>query len=255
MERASVYDAEDGAFHEDVITQRINHLLQQNPHDAYAHLFLGDLQASRDAYQEASALYAQAIAYDPTLAHGYYSLGVIYDKSGAPHKALEMYEQAVQHADSSLLYWNNLAGQYFRLQNYSKAIATYEQTLKRDGDFLLPYFDMAACFRVLGQFEQARQYQQQGVARLDTPQIAAQEKNQQPWYFNLGEQHITLDTLPRKQCYAYRSLGATLQALHRSAEAAQYERKPCALHSVDMEAIQTWVQLEALSMDRVPTKS
>ena len=87
LERASVYDSADQGFHPDVIRQRITHLLEQNPEDPYAYLFLGDLQAISNAYTEAIASYEQAIARDPTLAHGYFSLGVVYDKVGEREKA------------------------------------------------------------------------------------------------------------------------------------------------------------------------
>jgi tetratricopeptide (TPR) repeat protein len=234
LEKASVYEAEDGTFQRDTIKQRIQRIQQHRPHDPHAYLFLGDLQASQDAYREAQLLYKKAIAADPTLAHGYYSLGVILDKLEQPEEALEMYKEAVKHADWYPLYANNLAGQYCRKKSFRlDAIKLYQKTLAMDGEFLLPYFDIAACYRALGQLDQAVRYQQKGVALLDTPTIAAQEKNKQAWYLSLGDERLHLDTLPRKQCYASRSLAAMLRALDRPEAAARYEQKPCALDGLD----------------------
>ena len=50
----------------------------------------------------------------------------------------------------------------------------------------------------------------------------------------------------------YRSLAATLRALHRPADAAQYERKACELSSIDTQEIQTWVEWEAQYLGHTP---
>ena len=98
LEKASVFDAADGEFHPIVIEQRIDRILEQSPDDPHAYLFRGDLHATIEAYEDAEKFYAQAIARDPTLAHGYFRLGVIHDKLGQRDQALAMYEQAVKHA-------------------------------------------------------------------------------------------------------------------------------------------------------------
>jgi hypothetical protein len=67
------------------------------------------------------------------------------------------------------------------------------------------------------------------------------QKNQGPWYLRHGADLLHLDTLPRKQCYAYHSLAAVRRLLQRTAERAQ---KPCALDSVDACDIQEWVEAE-----------
>jgi tetratricopeptide (TPR) repeat protein len=241
LEKASVYDAPDGEFRPLEVKQRIDRILTQHPDDPHAHLFLGDLYAIQDDYTTASTHYEQAIARDPTLAHGYFSLGVVYDKLGKVEQSLQMYERAATLADWHQPYLNNLAYQYLQHQDYDKARATYERALQLDGQFLLTYFDLANYFRALGQPQQALQYLEKGVALLDDPKVAALEKNQGTWYFHHDADLLHLDTLPRKQCYAYHSLTAMRRLLQRTTEGAQ---KLCALDSVDARDIQEWVEAE-----------
>jgi Flp pilus assembly protein TadD len=113
----------DSCFH-NLNGYRIDRILTQHPDDPHAHLFLGDLYAIQDDYTTASTHYEQAIARDPTLAHGYFSLGVVYDKLGKVEQSLQMYERAATLADWHQPYLNNLAYQYLQHQDYDKARAT-----------------------------------------------------------------------------------------------------------------------------------
>jgi tetratricopeptide (TPR) repeat protein len=252
LEKAGIYDSPDGQFRPIVIQQRIGRIMAQNPGDAHAYLFQGDLHAISEAYDRARDFYEKAIVQDPTLAHAYFKLGVTYDKSGERDKALAMYEQAVEHAPWHQTYLNNLAYQYFRQKHYDKAIATYRRALALNADFLITYFDMANYYRALGQPQEALRYQQKGVSLIEDPQVTAAEINREAWYFSVGDQHFYLDTPPQKQCYAYRSLAATLRELQRQAEADRYQQKPCQLDGADERAIQEWVEVETQHMGGAP---
>ena len=156
-----------------------------------------------------------------------------------------MYERAATLADGHQPYLNNLAYQYLQHQDYGKALATYERALRLDGQFLLTYFDLANYFLVRGQPQQALRHLEKGVTLLDDPKVTALEKNQGAWYFRHGTDLLHLDTLPRKQCYAYCSLTAVQRLLHRTAGEAQ---RPCSLDNVDARDIQEWVEAENRSM-------
>jgi tetratricopeptide (TPR) repeat protein len=252
LEKASIYDSPDGQFRPIVVEQRIGRIMAQSPDDAHAYLVQGDLHAISAAYDSARDFYEKAIVRDPTLAHGYFKLGVIYDKLGEGDKALAMYEQAVERAPWHQMYLNNLAYQYFRQQHYDQALATYRRALALNADALVTYFDIAHYYRALGQPEEALRYQQQSVSRIDNPQITALEINRETWYVRAGDAHLRLDTLPQKQCYAYRSLAATLRWLQRDTEADTYQQKPCGLDSVDERAIQEWVEVEMRHIGTAP---
>jgi len=245
LEKANVYDAPDGEFRPHEVKQRINHILAQHPDDPHAYLFLGDWHAIQDDYTTASTYYEKAIACDPKLAQGYFHLGVVYDKLGKVEQSLAMYERAATLADGHQPYLNNLAYQYSQHQDYGKALATYERALRLDGQFLLTYFELANYFLVRGQPQQALRYLEKGVTLLDDPKVAALEKNQGAWYFRHGTDLLQLDTLPRKQCYAYHSLTAVQRLLQRTVGEAQ---RPCSLDSVDAHDIQEWVEAENRSM-------
>ena len=253
LAKASVYDPVDGEFHRNVVQQRIARLREHNPDDPHALLFQGDLHAIVDEYEPARVLYARAIARDPGLAHGYYSLGVVLDKLGEAEKALGAYEQAVKLAPEYVPYRNNLAHQYVQLKDYEQAITVYEKVLALEADFVVPYFDLANCYRVRGRLEEALRSQQKGASLLRQVQIARLEKNQQPWYFRVGDRSLHLDTLARKQCYAARSLAATLRVLQRLEEAAKYQQQACEVTPADERDIQALV--EAAMRERAPRLS
>ena len=254
LEKASVFDAADGEFHPIGIKQRIAHILEQSPDDPHAYLFQGDLHASSERYEDAQKSYDQAIERDPTLAHGYFQLGIIYDKLDQQGQALAMYEQAVKHAPDHQLYLHNLAYQYFRQKKYVEADKTYRSALNLNEGFLLGYFDLAHMYRTLGDLASALYYQQKGVSRIDDPHIATSKINQESWYFRIDAEIIRLDTLPKKRCYAYRSIAATLRALQRG-DAEDYQRKSCGLDSIDERVIQAWVDLETRHTDQAQRSS
>ena len=245
LEKASVYGDPDDELRPDEIKQRIDHILVKQPDDPHAYLFLGDLYATHDDYTTAIEYYEKAIARDRTLAQGYFNLGVVYDKLGKIEQSLAMYECAVAHAAWDPRYLNNLAYAYFRHQDYGEALATYEKALKLDPQFLLTYFELANSFRARGHPEQALRYLEKGAALFDNLKLTKLEKNQTRWYFRLGADKLYLDTLPQKQCYAYRSLAATLDQLRSTAEAKRYREKPCASDGVDERNIQKWVEAES----------
>jgi tetratricopeptide (TPR) repeat protein len=243
LEKASVFDAADGEFHPIVIEQRINSIFEQSPDDPHALLFLGDLHTTKEAYEDARKFYERAVARDPKLAQGYFHLGIIHDKLGQLDQALAMYQEAVKLVPWHQAYLNNLAHQYFQQGNYDAAFKTYHKALLLNADFLITYFELARMYRALGDLERALYYQQRGVSRIDDPRIADAKLNQEAWSFR-ADTDIRLDTLPRKRCYAYRSLAATLRALQRWGEAEDYRRKPCGLDSHDERVIQDLVDFQ-----------
>ena len=185
LDKASVYDSTDGAFHADIVEQRTARIAAQSPDDPHVSLFRGDLHAVNQDYVKARESYEEAIERDPSLAHGYFRLGVVYDKLGEPETALAMYNRATEYAAWNPAYLNNLAYQYFRLEDYEQAGETYQQALNLDANLLITYFDSANYFRALGQLEQVLVYQRKGVKLIDDPQVATLKQNEQAWYFSL----------------------------------------------------------------------
>jgi tetratricopeptide (TPR) repeat protein len=163
-----------------------------------------------------------------------------------------MYEAAVERAEWYSPYLNNLADTYARCDCVSQAISTYEKALKRAPELLITYFDLARLYRRLGEPDQALPYLQHGVWAIDKPELANQAQNRQPWEFSLGHQtpFLPLDNLARQQCYAYRTLAATLRVLNQQKSAAQYEHKSCNLSPGDEQVIQSWVTRETQFFDQ-----
>ena len=249
LQKAGVYDFGNGEFRAAEVSDRIDRILKQRPNDPHAYLFKGDLAYISKDLDQAAAFYQQAIQHAPTLAQAYFNLGVIHDKRGDADAALAMYQQAVKVAPKYSPYLNNLAHAYTQRQDDDEAVRIYKRALNLAPDLLIVYFDLARIYHRQGKPDQALWYLQQGVWKLDQPDLANHEQNQQAWSFRLGDQSepLRLDTLPRKRCYAYRALAAALQTPDPS-EAEQYARKPCDLPPGDEQVIESWVSLDAKTL-------
>ena len=249
QQKAGVYDFGNGEFRAAEVSDRIDRILKQRPNDPHAYLFKGDLAYIGEDLDQAANFYQQAIQHDPSLAQAYFHLGAIHDKRGDADAALAMYQQAVKVAPKHSPYLNNLAHAYAQRQDDNEAIKTYKRALRLAPDLLIVYFDLARIYHRQGKLDQALWYLQQGVWKLDQPDLANHEQNQHAWSFSLGDQSepLPIDTLARKHCYAYRALAAALQASDPS-EAEQYAHKPCDLPPGDEQFIESWISHDAKTL-------
>lgn len=71
----------------------------------------------------------------------------------------------------------------------------------------------------------ARWYGEKLVRLLDDKAVATLPRNTESWFFELGENQVWLDGLPRKKYYALHGLAVTMFLLGKEAEAGQYARK------------------------------
>ena len=249
LQKASIYDFENGEFRAAEVRRRIDLILEQRPNDPHAYLFKGDLAYIGGDLDEAAAFYQQAMQHDPNLAQAYFNLGVIHDRRGNANAALSMYQQAIERAPQHSPYLNNLAHAYAQRQRYEEAIENYKRALSFAPDLLITYFDLARIYRRRNNAKLALRYLRQGAQKLDQPDLANHEQNQQAWSFSLddGSQRLTLDTLERKRCYAYRALAVALQTVDPP-QAEPYARAPCDLSDDDAQDIQSWISRDARTL-------
>jgi tetratricopeptide (TPR) repeat protein/tRNA A-37 threonylcarbamoyl transferase component Bud32 len=89
----------------------------------------GQELSAQGQFEEALALYEEAIASDPEFGRAYAGMGVVYGNLRQEAAAEESYQKALQHIDrmSERERYRTLGGYYFLVsQNYEKAIENYE---------------------------------------------------------------------------------------------------------------------------------
>jgi tetratricopeptide (TPR) repeat protein len=89
----------------------------------------GQELSAQGRFEEALALYGEAVASDPEFGRAYAGMGVVYGNLRQEAAAEESYQKALQHLDrmSERERYRTLGGYYFLVsQNYEKAIENYE---------------------------------------------------------------------------------------------------------------------------------
>ena len=128
--------------------------------------------------------------------------------------------KAVEISPATPKYRNNLAYLFFRAGNYDEAIKQYGM----NDHYPLSALEIGKCYWAKGDVAQARDHQRQVIAWLEDDKIATAPQNQGPWYFEIGNEAVTLSTLTEKRCYAYYSLSASAYLLGEEADAeARYK--------------------------------
>ena len=242
--KAKMYESLDQQQYDpEVVEKRIRFILEENPNDPHAYVFLGDLYSRLDE-PKALEYYKQARAIDPAVATAVFGLGVLYHKQGTLDEALRMYEQAVKRSPWNQKYLNNLAYLYYETKQYPKAVETYEKILQLDDKFLLSYHELANVYRLMGRLDDTIRYQEDLIALLDDQVIPTLEKNKIPWYFTADGGRVYLYDLPEKQCLAYYGLSVTLSLLERQTEAESFVNKARRLQTAAETSIRALVEAD-----------
>ena len=221
--KADVYNTLQDQYNPAVIEQRIRFILQENPNDPQAYVFLGDIYRPLDE-KKALEYYQKAATLDPDAAGAYFGLGLIYNKQGKLDEALEQFQKAVNLSPDNVRYLDNLGFAYSRKNLYTtQAVKVYERILQIDADYLSVYYEIARLWLLLGDLNKALPYQQELVYRLEDRKTTDMEKNKVPLYFQVDNNTpIELYELPEKTAYAYYGLSLLLYLSDKPAEARHY---------------------------------
>ncbi|MFO1433777.1 MAG: tetratricopeptide repeat protein [Candidatus Competibacteraceae bacterium] len=217
--KADIYNTLQGEYNPAVIEKRIGLILEENPKDPHAYMFLGDIYRLLDK-DKAMDYYQQAVTLDPDTAGARFGLGLLYNEQGKPDEALEQFKKAVELSPYNIRYLDNLGFAYSRKNLYSHAIKVYEKILTADADYLSVYYEIARLSLLRDDLGEALQYQQELVYRLNDQRITNLDKNKNPWYFQIAnDPPIELYKLPEKTAYAYYGLSLLLYLSNQQVEA------------------------------------
>ncbi len=166
----------EGDYDPEITEKRLMLILQEDPNDPHALLFLGSIYSSIDT-EQAIEYYNEAIDKDPSIAAAYFGIGFIYDEQNKYDEALIMYEKALSLSKWNQLFLDNLGHLYYLRKEYNKSIEKYELLLRLNENYLPAYYTISNTYRLAGNMEQAR-LDQEKVIKL------------------LGDENVTILNLP-----------------------------------------------------------
>lgn len=233
----------------ETISRKLKQLEQQAPDDADIQTKWGRFYIAQNEDEKASRYYERAIELNPNAAEAYFGLGVIHTRAGQIDQAINMYQKALALSDATPKYILNLAALYAEQENYRKALKQYGKLAQ---DSPIAAFESAAVYRLLGDLEQARLWQEKTARLLDDPSVMKRPDNQEPWEYPTDRAVIQLTNPTDKKCYVYYTLAATWFLDGRGAEAAAYVNRARALKSLHEPDIRALVNfdLERLAAKR-----
>ena len=208
----------------EVMEKRLELILEENPNDPHAFLFLGIIYTPINQ-DKALEYYQKAIDKDPSIAAAYFGIGVIYDQQNKPDEALKMYRIALNFSKWNQVFLSNLGDQYYLRKDYQKAIEQYDLLLTLDDRLLPVYYTVSNAYRLKGNLEQARKDQEKLIKLLDNENVTCFMRNQQAWYFHSEHENIFFYEYPEKKYYAYYNLAITYYLMGNETEALIYVKK------------------------------
>ena len=217
----------------EIMDKRLKMIMQENPNDPHAFLFLGVLYSSIDP-EQALKYYQEAIDKDPSVAAAYFGIGILYEEQNNPDDALKMYEKAVNLSKWNQNYLDNLGYQYYQRKEYNKTIEQYELVLSLDDRFLSAYYTISNAYRLIGNLEQARLDQEHLIKLLEDENVTSLNRNQNSWFFNTGNgSKVFFYDYPGKKFYAYYNMALTYYLLGNEEKTKGYIKRAGDLHIDD----------------------
>jgi tetratricopeptide (TPR) repeat protein len=139
----------------DAAKDRLNSLVTSEPHNATAHLWLGNI-LTRDRPAEAIEEYQQVLENDPNNRQALNNLAfLLSDYANKPDEALKYAQKAVELAPSEPHYADTLGWILYRKGLYSAAIQHLKAAASRDDDVVWTYH-LAMAYAKAGDGDQAR---------------------------------------------------------------------------------------------------
>jgi tetratricopeptide (TPR) repeat protein len=208
----------------EIMEKRLLLILQEDPEDPHAFLFLGEIYRSIDQ-EQALNYYQKAIDKDASIAAAYFGMGVIYDQQNKPDEALKMYEKALSLSRWNQVFLDNLGDQYYLRKEYQKAIEEYELLLRLNPRCLIAYYTISNAYRLTGNLEQARLDQERLIELMEDENVTSMQINQRAWFFRTRYEQVSFYNYPEKKFYAYYNTALTYYLLGNEIKALQYVKK------------------------------
>ena len=113
--------AGDLAMWEDVVAKR--------PHNARAHVAVGNALAARNRIDEAVETTRQATLIDPSFADAHCALGVVFARQGKLDDAVDAYREALRLDPRHAKAWYNLGNALDRLGKFEETVEAYRKSI------------------------------------------------------------------------------------------------------------------------------
>jgi len=201
LKKAELWDAKDLATFE----QNLQNMYDKYPNDAHVNLFFGKLYGAAHDVPKALPFYQKAIDINKNLAEAHFDLGVLYEQQGKKSEAKAEYEQAVS-LRTIPKYQDNLAHIYFKQGDDDRAIEMYGKI----SNYPLSALELAKIYWIRGELQQAESSQRQALQLLNDEQLMSKTENQEPWYFEVGNDGLELIQLAEKKDYSHFCLSVSL---------------------------------------------
>ena len=187
---------------------KLDELLNKHKADADLQLLDGDRYYRLGQMNEARTRYLQALTNQPNLPEAHFRLGILSDLAGDSQAAAKHYDEAFRRAPDSPRYGNNLAYLALKQGQYQQAIQHYHAI----DNYPLAKLEVSKAYWAIGEWDSARENQQQAIELLDNPDIANLPQNRDPWYFDTwdGKPEVHFKSWQEKHCYAELLLAATM---------------------------------------------
>ncbi|HLB71309.1 MAG TPA: tetratricopeptide repeat protein [Candidatus Methanoperedens sp.] len=219
----------EGDYDPEITEKRLMLILQEDPDDPHALLFLGSIYSPIDT-ERAIEYYHIAIDKDPSIAAAYFGIGFIYDEQNRYDEALIMYEKALSLSKWNQLFLDNLGHLYYLRNEYNKSIEKYELLLRLNENYLPAYYTISNTYRLTGNMEQARLDQETVIKLLGDENVTRLKRNEEPWFFSFGSDKVNFFDYSKKKSYAYYNIALTYYLLGNESEAKGYLKKAKDLH-------------------------
>lgn len=139
-------------------------VLKLNPHQAMAHIGLGNAYAALNQFQTAVEAYQQAARLNPADPRPHVGLGRVFEQQGEHQQAAAAYERAVQLNRAYAPAYTGLGQVYASQDALPQSLVTYQQALQADPRYAPAYCGQADVLLRQGDYGAAIDAYQQALA-------------------------------------------------------------------------------------------
>lgn len=204
-------------------------VLQKNPDDTDALVFLGVIAYQKKQYKESEALFRKALSINNTLPVAWCNFGSLLQDTQRMEKAINAFKNAIELRPEFPEAYANLGNAYAALGELEKAVVAYQQALRQRPDYLDAELNLGISFREMGRFELAEQCFISAITKYPESAEAAHNLGSlyAEWGKNANAQSWFEKAIALKPDYAeaYSNLGALYLETGNQAKAMECFKK------------------------------
>ncbi len=169
-------------------------VLQGKPDDINILHLMGWVYYDAGDTEQAIQVFNQEVANHPGNYLGYYDLARFYSKNDMFEDAEKLFEIAMDKKEDIPWVWVQRANNFRSAKQYSDALVLYQKTNKKFPDFAQGYYEIAWCYRMMGDYRKALDEIERAISLKRTPN---------EWYYVRAGQIYELNMDKDKAIKAY----------------------------------------------------